>query len=149
MKIMFIDPATYNTGWALFEDGKLLKSGAIIVDGHLCDRMLELKNRYAALAAELKPDKFYIERMNQSVFIVIWSVAVIVLGMAEGGVRFDKQAEIQISPNSWQQTVRWKQTDSMLEYRGIVKSIDELAAIGMGLHYYAKMDPNLRGGVVK
>lgn len=143
MKRLFIDPATYDTGWALFDDnGELLQSGKIQVkSGRLFERLLALKNEYRDLAAWLKPDSVHIERMNHRVHTCIWSVAAILVGVEEAGVPVDdKNPDFQISPNSWQAKVRWKRADSLAEYRGEVESIDQLAAIGMGVFYFMKRE---------
>lgn len=143
MKRLFIDPATNKTGWAVFVDGVRTESGTISVAGPtLWTRLLNLKNEYRLLVTRVKPDKIYIERMNRVVHSCIWSVAAILVGAAEAGVTVDDAGRdkdcFQISPNSWQAWVKWKQANSLAEYRPIVTSIDELAAIGMGVYWHGK-----------
>lgn len=145
MRRLFIDPATNKTGWALFVDGVLVESGTINVSGPtVWYRLFNLKNQYRDLVTRLKPDRVFIERMNYRVLSCVWSVSAIALGAAEAGVFIDGSARdgtaecFQISPNSWQAWCGWKQPDSLKEFRSRVGSVDELAAIGMGVYWHEK-----------
>lgn len=134
---LYIDPATYSTGWAVFEGGVLIAHGTIRVDSpDIGLRLLGLKNQYRDIALQYKPSRVVIEQMNRVVHhSILWAIGAVITGCAEAGVEFPKPAgDWQVSPSAWQKTVKWKDSGSMPEHRQLVKSIDELAAIGIGIH---------------
>jgi hypothetical protein len=135
-RIVYVDPASISTGWALFEDGKLITSGTIAVDKKLpvFIRLYQIYKAYRKL--RLKPDEVHIEQLVRNTHIFThWSVSVIALGLFHHSVQVD--ADIPIS--SWQKFVDWKEEKTPLApYKRRVQSEDELAAIGMGLYHSAR-----------
>ncbi len=135
-RILYVDPASISTGWALFEDGKLIDSGTVAVDKKL-PIFLRLYHIYKAYKRlRLSPNEIHIEQLVRNTHIYThWSVSVIALSMFRRNVQVD--ADIPIS--SWQKFTDWQGEKAPLKsYRRWVKSEDELAAIGMGLWHTAR-----------
>lgn len=143
-KILYVDPASISTGWALFENGKLKKSGTVAVDKKLPVflRLFQIAKAYKKL--RLNPDEIHIEQLVRNTHIYThWSVSVIALSMFRRNVKVD--ADIPIS--SWQKFTEWKEEKTPLQsYKRRVSSEDELAAIGMGLWHTSR---TTGGGVSK
>lgn len=135
-QILYVDPASISTGWALFSDGKLIKSGTIAVDKKLpvFVRLYQIYKTYRKL--RLKPDEVHIEQLVRNTHIYThWSVSVIALGLFHSNVTVG--ADIPIA--SWQKFVDWKEERKPLaSYKRWVQSEDELAAIGMGLYHSSR-----------
>lgn len=143
-RILYVDPASISTGWALFEDGKLIDSGTVAVDKKL-PIFLRLYHIYKAYKRlRLSPNEIHIEQLVRNTHIYThWSVSVIALSMFRRNVQVD--ADVPIS--SWQKFTDWQGEKAPLKsYRRWVKSEDELAAIGMGLWHTARTS---EGGVGK
>jgi hypothetical protein len=135
-RILYVDPASISTGWALFEDGKLIQSGTVAVDKKM-NVFLRLHHIYKAYKKlRLSPNEIHIEQLVRNTHIYThWSVSVIALSMFRRNVQVD--ADVPIS--SWQKFTDWKGEKAPLKnYKRWVKSEDELAAIGMGLWHTAK-----------
>jgi hypothetical protein len=140
--ILYVDPASISTGWALFVDGVLQQSGTIVADkkDNVFKRLYQIYVGYRKLG--IKPDEVHIEQLVRNTHIYThWSVSVIALGLFHSNVKVG--ADIPIS--SWQKFVNWKEDKTPLQiYKRRVSSEDELAAIGMGLWHSSKI-----GGVGK
>lgn len=135
-RILYVDPASISSGWALFEDGELIDSGTVAVDKKM-NVFLRLHHIYKAYKKlRLSPNEIHIEQLVRNTHIYThWSVSVIALGMFRRNVQVD--ADIPIS--SWQKFTDWKGNKAPLkDYKRWVRSEDELAAIGMGLWHTAR-----------
>lgn len=142
-----MDPASISTGWALFEDGKLIDSGTVAVDKKL-PIFLRLYHIYKAYKRlRLSPNEIHIEQLVRNTHIYThWSVSVIALSMFRRNVQVD--ADVPIA--SWQKFTDWKGEKAPLkDYRRWVRSEDELAAIGMGLWHTARTAESGLGKKVK
>lgn len=141
-RVLYVDPASISTGWALFEDGEYKTSGTVAVDKKLpvFVRLYQIYKAYRKL--RIKADEVHIEQLVRNTHIYThWSVSVIALGLFHSNVQVD--ADIPIS--SWQKFAEWKGEKAPLKsYQRWVKSEDELAAIGMGLYHSTRF-----GGVGK
>jgi hypothetical protein len=150
-RLLFIDPASKSTGWAYVVDGKLIQSGTTVV-GHNLDifaRLSKLYHAYFMVVKELAIDEIHIERLPAKCHhMTHWSVGVIGAAGFEGGVA---EIKADISPSSWQKAMGWKTVRSpklpgytlkpgspLLPLVGDVKSVDELAAIGIALYWVQK-----------
>lgn len=142
--IVYVDPASISSGWALFVDGKLQQSGTVLADkkANVFKRLYQIYCGYKKLG--IKADEVHIEQLVRNTHIFThWSVSVIALGLFHSNVQVD--ADIPIS--SWQKFVDWKEERAALKtYQKRVSSEDELAAIGMGLWHTARTS---QGGVGK
>lgn len=142
--ILYVDPASISTGWALFIDGTLQQSGTIVADkkDNVFKRLYQIYVGYRKLG--IKPDEVHIEQLVRNTHIYThWSVSVIALGLFHRDVQVD--ADIPIS--SWQKFTEWKEERTPLQaYKRRVSSEDELAAIGMGLWHTARTS---QGGIAK
>jgi len=135
-RILYVDPASISTGWALFENGKLVSSGTVAVDKKM-PVFLRLYHIYKAYKKlRLSPNEIHIEQLVRNTHIYThWSVSVIALSMFRRNVQVD--ADVPIA--SWQKFTDWKGEKAPLKsYRRWVRSEDELAAIGMGLWHTAR-----------
>lgn len=143
-QILYVDPASISSGWALFENGRLIRSGTVATDkrDNVFVRLYKIYKGYKKLG--LKPDEIHIEQLVRNTHIFThWSVSIIALGLFHDDVQVD--ADIPIS--SWQKFTDWKETKEPLQaYKRRVSSEDELAAIGMGLWHTAR---TTEGGVGK
>ena len=143
-QILYVDPASISSGWALFEDGRLIRSGTVATDkrDNVFLRLYKIYQGYKKLG--IKPDEIHIEQLVRNTHIFThWSVSVIALSLFHRDVQVD--ADIPIA--SWQKFTDWKETkDPLQTYKRRVSSEDELAAIGMGLWHTARFTT---GGVTK
>lgn len=136
---MFIDPGSKSSGWAIFDGKKFIQSGTIIANKDLISwiRLSDINAGYYKLFSEwnlkLIPTEAYIERLVRNTHIIThYSVAVIAQALSDWNVK----VSANISISSWQKAVDWKNKRKILsKYKKIVKSEDELAAIGMGLYW--------------
>ena len=135
-RILYVDPASISSGWALFENGKLTRSGTIAVDKkkNVFLRLYHIHRQYKKL--RIQADELHIEQLVRNTHIFThWSVSVIALALFHSNVQVD--ADIPIS--SWQKFTEWKEERNPLKaYQKRVSSEDELAAIGMGLWHTAR-----------
>lgn len=142
--IVYVDPASISSGWALFVDGKLQQSGTVLADkkANVFKRLYQIYCGYKKLG--IKADEVHIEQLVRNTHIFThWSVSVIALGLFHSNVQVD--ADIPIS--SWQKFTEWKENQTPLQiYKRRVSSEDELAAIGMGLWHTARFTG---GGIAK
>lgn len=143
-KVLYVDPASISSGWALFENGKLVDSGTVAVDKKLPIflRLYHIFKAYKRL--RLSPHEIHIEQLVRNTHIYThWSVSIIAISMFRRNVQVD--ADIPIA--SWQKFADWKGKKKPLEnYKGWVRSEDELAAIGMGLWHSTRAT---EGGISK
>lgn len=134
--ILYVDPASISTGWALFTDGKLVQSGTILADkkDNVFKRLYQIYVAYKKLG--IKADEVHIEQLVRNTHIFThWSVSVIALALFHSNIQMD--ADIPIA--SWQKFTEWKEEKTPLQnYKRRVGSEDELAAIGMGLWHTAR-----------
>ncbi len=131
---MFVDPASISSGWALFQNKRLIASGTIAVDKKLKwpERLHLLRQEYAKLPFT-NLDEVHIERLVRTTHIYThYSVGVIaaVLWL------YSDHVDAAVSITSWQKYVDWKGKQKRLApYKQKVGSEDELAAIGMGIYW--------------
>lgn len=141
MRRLFIDPASISTGWALFDDKKLVVSGTIAVDKRpkVNMRLHTLEKAYREMLARYHPEEVHIELLVRTVHIhTLWSVGMLVTVCSN----FCNNVNADIPISSWQKYTNWKTTKARLKtYKGRVESEDQLAAIGMGLYYVNKDKP--------
>lgn len=135
---LFIDPASISTGWALFSDAELIKSGTVATnkkDG-VFDRLNYIFKEYKKLKFT-NVDEVHIEQLVRNTHIYThWSVSVIAMALYHP--TRDIAADISIS--AWQKATSWKTTkDPIKAHKGRVSSEDELAAIGMGTYYTGRL----------
>lgn len=140
MNLLFVDPASRSTGHCLMQDGQITQHSTIAAQKNLksWERIGDIGFGYWQLAHDLKVrginiDFCHIERMNYRVhFMVQWSIGAIVSNLAAWGIPSDAD----ISPMAWQKTVDWKGLRAPLQaYKDLVTSEDELASIGMAIHW--------------
>lgn len=139
LRRMFIDPASKSTGWVIFEGNKYIESGTICANesDDVFNRLDCISRRYHYLMrAKEELDEVHIEQLVRNTHIYThWSVGVIGTIMSV----HSKTVAGDIPIQSWQKHVDWKDKRRKLKkYGHIVKSEDELAAIGMGLWYVEK-----------
>ncbi len=135
-RVLYVDPASISSGWALFENGKLIDSGTVAVDKKM-PVFLRLYHIYKAYRKlRLSPNELHIEQLVRNTHIYThWSVSVIALSLFRRNVQVD--ADIPIA--SWQKFADWKGEKTPLkDYKRWVRSEDELAAIGMGLWHTSR-----------
>lgn len=138
MRILFVDPGSRSTGWALFENNKFVRSGTITNKSpNVFARLWAFWSAYKTLGEDLHPDEVHIERMNYKThFYCTWSAGLIGTALHAAGV---PKVEQDISPGTWQKAVDWKGgQEALLEHRERVDSLDELAAISMGIYWGTK-----------
>lgn len=131
---LFIDPASISTGWALFSDDELVRSGTVATNkkDDVFDRLNYIFNEYKKLKFT-NVDEVHIEQLVRNTHIYThWSVSVIAMALYNP----DRTIAADISISAWQKATSWKTTkDPIKAYKGRVSSEDELAAIGMGTYY--------------
>lgn len=141
--VLYVDPASISSGWALFTDGKLVNSGTIAVDkrDNIFVRLCKIYKGYKKLD---KVEEVHIEQLVRNTHIYThWSVSVIAIALHHSGCNIF--ADIPIA--SWQKYTDWQGERKLLDsYKRGLKSEDELAAIGMGLWHTAR---TTGGGVGK
>lgn len=157
---LFIDPASKQTGWALFKNNKVIKSGTVAVKGDLSCRLNQLYWQYAhkfSIRTKVELKECHIEQFGGT----INNTVVQAVGAIRAGVwNICPNVEQDIPVRTWQKYVGWPNTrgigsslrkdmetnwmdyldkstthEVLYEYGKKVKSLDELAAIGMGLWY--------------
>jgi len=135
-KVLYIDPASISSGWALFDGDRLIDSGTVAVDkkDNVFIRLCKIYKLYKKLLVEY--EEVHIEQLVRNTHIYThWSVSVIAIALHHSGCNIF--ADIPIA--SWQKHTDWKGDKKLLDgYTGRVSSEDELAAIGMGLWHTAR-----------
>ena len=138
---LFIDPASRDTGWAVFEGKKYIDSGT--VQSHEKDVFIRLRNifyGYEDIPQGLNVFEVHIENIPPERNIarayrmrpLLYSVGAIGAILVEQGCT----VHVDLHIKSWQKHVDWKGDQKLLKkYKKFAKSEDELAAIGMGLWY--------------
>ena len=137
---MFIDPASKATGWALFEDTKLIDHGSISVDEgeEEWTRLTKLQAKYHNLLKGLgKVDEIHIEKFWRSRMaeVLHWSVAAIGMGCwpYAGSIKQD------VLVRSWQTKLNYNKKspvpDRFKKYVRVAGTTDELEAILMGVYW--------------
>lgn len=136
-RILYVDPASISTGWALFEDGQLKSSGTIIADKRLpiFIRLFQIYKQYRRKKFDV--EEVHIEQLVRNTHIYThWSVCAIALGVLRSHTKVDADIPIQ----SWQKATDWKGEQAPLQsYKRRVSSEDELAAIAMGLYHSSRL----------
>jgi len=131
---LFIDPASISTGWALFADGHLLKSGTVTASkkDNIFARLYQIYREYKSLKFNAV-DEVHIEQLVRNTHIYThWSVSVIAMALYHP----NRNIAADVSISAWQKATSWKTTKEPIKaYKGRVSSEDELAAIGMGTYY--------------
>lgn len=141
--VLYIDPASISSGWALFNGDRLISSGTVAVDkrDNIFVRLCKIYKAYKKLE---KVEEVHIEQLVRNTHIYThWSVSVIAIALHHSGCSIF--ADVPIS--SWQKYTDWQGEKTPLDsYKRRVTSEDELAAIGMGLWHTARTSG---GGVGK
>lgn len=131
---VFVDPASYKTGWAAFRGSQLIESGSIEANKKEKDvaaRLAFIFERYREVFARLRADEVRVEQFGGKVHhLVLFSVGVILAAAELEG----SAASQSIPVASWQSYTDWH-GDKLLLRDYDVFSEDERAAIGMGLWY--------------
>lgn len=134
---LFVDPASISSGWALFQDSKLIAHGTVAVDKKdpVFTRLAGIFKQYKAITNR-NIKEVHIEQLVRNTHIYThWSVGVI--GCACWLRNISVSADIPIT--SWQSFCDWKGSrQPLVSYKRKVESEDELSAIGMGLWYIEK-----------
>lgn len=135
---LFIDPASISTGWALFSDDQLIKSGTVATNkkDNVFDRLNYIFKEYRKLKFT-DVSEVHIEQLVRNTHIYThWSVSVIAMALYHPS----RAIAADVSISSWQKATSWKTTkDPIKAYKGRVSSEDELAAIGMGTYYTGRL----------
>jgi len=158
--IIFVDPASISSAWALFKGKAYFSSGTVLVDRKLqiFERLSLVFEQYLEL--ELGAEEVHIEQLVRNTHVFThWSVAII--GCALGFSSCSGQVSADIPINAWQKASGWERSalnklqkrkwegareearealthSPLAEYVDRVSSLDELAAIGMGLYFVEK-----------
>lgn len=147
---MFIDPGSKSSGWALFVEGKLIQHGTIACrepKAVVHERLFDIYMKYRNLGFTEIPEAIHFERLNKRCHhYVMWSIGAIMVALLDQGLS-EAECFDDISPGSWQKTVGWKSQAGKLtlgpeleKFRRRSKTEDQLAAIGMGMHWQAKKE---------
>jgi hypothetical protein len=138
---MFIDPASTKTGWAIFDDFRLLNSGSISATGNdVFKRLSQIAVEYATEIYPYNYEEIHFENIpvsnrlgKQAVMRpLMYSIGAIGQMLYRDGLKIS----VDIPVKSWQKYVDWNgERTRLCEYENHVESEDELAAIGMGLWY--------------
>lgn len=122
-----------------------MESGTIAVDKKLdvWERLRLIEQKYRALPLP-KLKEVHIEQLPRKChYFTHWSVGVI--GSSLRYECLDINQDIPVT--SWQRSTRWTQREEGLSkveaYKGQVESEDELAAIAMGIYFYAERIENV------
>ncbi len=138
--ILFIDPASKSTGWALFDaDGVLKESGTIVAEesSDVFTRLSDLYSQYYQLRVCRKIREVHIEQLVRNTHIYThWSVGVIGAALRQFT---DTEVYADISISSWQKFAEWKgEREPLAADVFEVDSEDELAARAMGRFWFAE-----------
>jgi hypothetical protein len=150
---LFCDPGSKSAGWALFKGRELLASGTCAAEQTSASesdafrRLAVIMKKFAALGS-YQFEEVFIEQLNtRTHHYTHWAVGAI------GGLLAASGAPVRacVNPMSWQKYCGWvkKKKDATsledvtcglevlraMQKRGHVSSLDELAAIGMGLYW--------------
>lgn len=155
---LFIDPGSVSTGYAFFKGMEMLQSGTIKARGTKFERMADLYNKYYALMhvalGNMKPDEVLLETLpvctNPKIAFnmkpMYYSVGAITAAV-QGRCEHIRIIEDKLYPSQWQKYIGWDKTKTTAlkqphtmhvdveGYRRRVRSLDELAAIAMGVFY--------------
>jgi hypothetical protein len=129
---MFIDPASISSGWAIFVNKELFRSGSVVVKHKdPIVRLVKIFEQYKSLANNWPAEEVHIEQFGgRPHHLLHWSVGVI--GTA---LKTDTNVVKQDVPvKAWQKFVDWEGSRELL-VDSPVNTEDELAAIGMGLYW--------------
>lgn len=143
-RLLFIDPGSQKSGWALFEGKTLVSSGHINTKASLpvWQRLAHISRYYISQFRFRKIDGVHLESIVRSRFpstrVLFWSVGVIGTSLSEFHSVVD-----DINPRSWQAYCKWKKgkvaKGSPLEpFLKEGQTEDEQAAIGQGVYYTQK-----------
>jgi hypothetical protein len=162
-RALFIDPASVSTGWALVQEGVPLISGTAVANpkAYWGQRLADLASQYRDVAARLTNtgcgfSTAYFERIPNLCADEVWfSIGAIAAGLAP---YCRPEFATSLVPTQWQKRVGWvakemkgatlravqetgrglKPDSPLHAYKDDVKSIDELAALGLGLAYFQR-----------
>ncbi len=130
---MFVDPASYDTGWALFVGKKLEAHGTVAVQGVVPVRLWKIFERYRDIVLVQQPDEMHVENFRRNLAIQLhWSVAAILAAAGYHAV----PAEQDCWMSSWQSFCGFKKDGpygKLAKFSKKTSSEDELSAIGIGL----------------
>jgi Holliday junction resolvasome RuvABC endonuclease subunit len=145
VRALFIDPASWSTGWAYFVNGQYADSGTIAVPKPTGktrisaeERIRIIHDEYKELNSDLIIDEVHIEKFGgRPSHMLHWAVGAI-------AVAFDYDVSVRqdIPVKSWQKFAGWNSKGKKLKvgkqlkpYLQLVHSEDQLAAIGMGMYW--------------
>ena len=145
-KILGIDQAT-TTGWAILENGDLIKYGKFTVNGDWVKKVSQIKKNVERLINDNKPDIVAIEDVQQQANPQVFKKLAELKGVLENMLyeRYDVDYKI-ISSNSWKSTCgikkkgRTKEKKASQQHVKTVFSVnvtqDEADAINISYHIY-------------
>lgn len=137
MRRLFIDPASKNCGWAVFEGPLYLRGGAIqhnsgSGDIAAFDNLSKIQADFLELFLEESPDRIYIEQLVLRTHrYAHWSVGVIGACAAAVGI----PAEASIPIKSWQKDTDYQDGGRKLWKERGYESEDHYAAYLMGEYW--------------
>ena len=153
MKILALDQASHITGWAVFEDGNLVKYGKFSVDNeNIGERLHEIRERVAQLIADYGIDKLVFEDIqlqqnvqnNVKTFKILAEVFGVIFELATA-LEIPNQA---VLAGTWKSTLGIKGKNRQEQKRnaqawaqntyGIKCTQDEADAICIGSHICKK-----------
>lgn len=153
---MFVDPASISSGWALFQNKRLIASGTVAVDKklHWSERLHWIRQKYLELPFT-NIDEVHIERLVRRTHIIThYSVGVIASVLC----LYSKAVSADVGIRSWQKYCEWdnkaakvalrkagvteqdaikmvKCNRKLVKYKKTVDTLDELEAIAMGVYW--------------
>ena len=148
-KLLSFDQSSQTTGWAYFEDGKLVKYGKFTFDyPDMGVRLMQFRNKVKELIDTYVPDEVVFEDIqlqeNTKTFKVLAEVyGVLYELVSELGIKNDA-----VLASSWKSTLSIKgrtrpeqkrnAQEYILNHYGVKPTQDESDAICIGLHHLSK-----------
>jgi len=130
---LFCDPGSVSTGWAVFEDKTFKASGTIFAPkgNHAFDRLFEIFSKYSKLTGRV--DEVHFEQFGgRPSHILHWAVGAIAMALYPRTLHMTQDVNV----SSWQAFCKWKtDREPLKDFKKLVMSEDELAAIGLGVFY--------------
>jgi Holliday junction resolvasome RuvABC endonuclease subunit len=153
MRLLALDQASNISGYAIFEDGKLLKYNKInLTDYDLADKLVLLRKQIANLIQEWNIDEVIIEDIqlqgNVTNNVKTFKVLAEVFGVIYELVNEMNIKNSAVLASEWKSTLKIKGRDRTAQKRAAQQYVidnynikptqDECDAICIGAHYYLK-----------
>lgn len=147
MKLLALDQASQISGYAIFEDGKLIQSGAFTAgDGDVGARLVTIRNKVIELIEQHNIDTIAFEDIQlQNGNVVTMKTLAEVMGVIEELAAERKLAYVIIPSVTWKASlgIKGKRRDEqkraaqqfVLDKIGVKATQDQSDAICIGLHY--------------